>query len=331
MKKLAKAVGKVSSVTALTLSVLVPSIAAADNYPNKPINFVVGFGIGGSADRMTRSMAGFVSEELGQPIKVINKKGAGTQIAANYVLARPDDGYTVFSSTFAPYLPNTILQGNAKYSVNDFSYMNFQWFDFELIAANKDTEYKDLPALLKAIQEKPKSVKAAVVQGSGGHLMIKLLLEKNGIPQENLNLVTFSSGGKARSAVAGGQVDFIVISAQGSEGIREFLQPLAVVRDEKSDSWDAPTINDALKPLNTEVPVLTGSMRGFAVTKDFKEKYPERYNKLAIAFEKTLARKEVQKFLKASDIGGVWVGPELSSEMMKENFETFKQYKYLLD
>ncbi len=90
-------------------------------------------------------------------------------------MARPGDGYTVFSSTFAPpYLANTILQGNAKYSVNDFSYLNFQWFDFELIAANKDTEYKDLSTLLKAIKDKPKSVKAAVVQGSGGHLMTKI-------------------------------------------------------------------------------------------------------------------------------------------------------------
>jgi tripartite-type tricarboxylate transporter receptor subunit TctC len=303
----------------------------ADNYPKKPVNFVVGFGVGGSADRMTRAMSSFVSEELGQPVKVINKKGAGTQIAANYVLNRPDDGYTVFASTFAPYLPNTILKGNASYTVNDFSYMNFQWFDYELIAVNKDTEYKDLASLVTAIKEKPKAVKAAVVQGSGGHLMAKLLLEKNGIPQENLNLVTFNSGGKARSAVAGGQVDFIIISAQGSEGIREFLRPVAVVRDSESERWDAPTVNDALKPLGTEVPVLTGSMRGFAVTNEFKNKYPERYKKLAKAFESALARKDVQKFLKSSEIGGAWVGPNRSTELMVQNYETFKKYKHLLN
>ncbi|MBW3694496.1 tripartite tricarboxylate transporter substrate binding protein [Vibrio sp. T187] len=331
MKKFTKAIGKLSAVTGLTLSVILPSTAIADNFPKKPVNFVVGFGVGGSADRMTRAMSSFVAEELGQPVKVINKKGAGTQIAANYVLNRPDDGYTVFASTFAPYLPNTILKGNASYTINDFSYMNFQWFDFELIAANKDTPYKDLASLLTAVKEKPKSVKAAVVQGSGGHLMAKLLLEKSGIPQENLNLVTFNSGGKARSAVAGGQVDFIIISAQGSEGIREFLHPLAVVRDEESDRWDAPAVNDALKPLNAEVPVLTGSMRGFAVTNEFKNKYPERYQKLSIAFENTLARKDVQKFLKSSDIGGVWVGPDRATQMMIENYETFKTYKYLLD
>lgn len=331
MNKLNKAILKLSAVTGLTLSILLPQTAIADNYPNKPVNFVVGFGVGGSADRMTRAMSSFVAEELGQPVKVINKKGAGTQIAANYVLNRPDDGYTVFASTFAPYLPNTILKGNASYTINDFSYMNFQWFDFELIAVNKDTPYQDLASLLKAIKEKPKSVKAAVLQGSGGHLMAKILLEKNGIPQENLNLVTFNSGGKARSAVAGGQVDFMIVSAQGSEGIREFIRPLAVVRDNPSDRWDAPTINDALKPVGIEVPVLTGSMRGFAVTNEFKNKYPERYNKLTQAFENTLARQEVQKFLKSSEIGGVWVGPERATQMMVDNYEAFKTYKHLLD
>ncbi len=248
MNTLNKAILKLSAVTGLTLSILFPNTVLADNYPKKPVNFVVGFGVGGSADRMTRAMSSFVAEELGQPVKVINKKGAGTQIAANYVLNRPDDGYTIFASTFAPYLPNTILKGNASYTINDFSYMNFQWFDFELIAVNKDTPYQDLSSLLTAIKENPKSVKAAVVQGSGGHLMAKLLLEKNGIPQENLNLVTFNSGGKARSAVAGGQVDFIVISAQGSEGVREFLRPVAVVRDKPSERWDAPTVNEALNP-----------------------------------------------------------------------------------
>lgn len=331
MNKFNKAILKLSAVTGLTLSIILPHAAMADNYPKKPVNFVVGFGVGGSADRMTRAMSSFVSEELGQPVKVINKKGAGTQIAANYVLNRPDDGYTVFASTFAPYLPNTILKGNASYTVNDFSYMNFQWFDYELIAVNKDTEYRDLASLVTVIKEKPKAVKAAVVQGSGGHLMAKLLLEKNGIPQENLNLVTFNSGGKARSAVAGGQVDFIIISAQGSEGIREFLRPVAVVRDSESERWDAPTVNDALKPLGTEVPVLTGSMRGFAVTNEFKNKYPERYKKLAKAFENALARKDVQKFLKSSEIGGAWVGPNRSTELMVQNYETFKKYKHLLN
>jgi putative tricarboxylic transport membrane protein len=304
--------------------------SAADDYPNKPLNFVVGFGIGGSVDRMTRSMSSFLGDTLEQPIKVINQKGAGTQLAANYVLRRPNDGYTVFASAFSPYLLNTILEGNAPYTIEDFTYINFQWFDFDLIAVNKDTEFESLEQVLEKIRNEPKAVKASVVQGSAGHLMIRLLLEVNGIPQENLSLVTYSSGGKARSAVAGGQVDLISISAQGSEGIREFLRPLAVVGDERSDKWDAPTINEALKSMNVTVPVLPGSMRGFAVSTEFKQKYPERFEKLTLAIQNTLELEDVQKFLKQSNIGGEWIGSEKADELMKKNFEIFKKYSYLL-
>jgi len=314
----------------LYTGVLSLNATAADEYPTKPVNVVVGFGVGGSADRMTRAMSSFIGDELGEPLKVINKKGAGTQIAANYVLKRPGDGYTVFASTFAPYLTNTILNGNASYTVEDFVYMNFQWFDFDLIALNKDSKYTSLQEVLEQIRNEPKSVKAAVVQGSAGHLMIRLLLDVNNIPQESLALVTYNGGGKARAAIAGGQVDLISISAQGSEGIREFLKPIAVVRDERSDKWDAPTVNDALKGLGVTVPVLPGSMRGFAVSTEFKQKYPERFDKLSLAIQNTLTRKDVQKFLKQSDIGGVWVGPEKSSALMKENFDIFKKYAHLL-
>ena len=318
--------------TAVTCSaaLLAPQVMAADDYPSKPVNMVVGFGVGGSADRMTRAMSSFIGDELGEPIKVINKKGAGTQIAANYVLKRPGDGYTVFASTFAPYLTNTILNGDASYTIEDFTYINFQWFDFDLIALKKDSQFNDLEEVLEKIRSEPKAVKAAVVQGSAGHLMIRILLDANNIPQENLALVTYNGGGKARAAIAGGQVDLIAISAQGSEGIREFLKPIAVVSDERSDKWDAPTVNDALKGLSITVPVLPGSMRGFAVSTEFKQKYPERFDKLSLAFQNTLTRKDVQKFLKSSDIGGVWVGSEKANELMKGNYEVFEEYAHLL-
>lgn len=322
---------KKTLATLLCSSLLgLPALSLADNYPKKPINFVVGFGIGGSADRMTRSMSTFLSDELGERVKVINKKGAGTQIAANYVLKKPADGYTVFASTFSPYLGNTILSGGAKYQIEDFSFINLQWFDSELIAVNKEVKFDNLIDLLNEIKNKPKSIKAAVVQGSGGHLVLKLLLDQYGIPQENLNLVVYSSGGKARTAVAGGQVDLIAISAQGSESIREFLKPLAVVDEKPLESWDAPTLNTVLAPLNIKLPVFKGSMRGFAVSKKMQEKHPQRFAKLVDAVEKTLANEEVKKFLQKNEIGYDWVGPEKSNQLIMESFQIFKQYSHLL-
>lgn len=310
----------------VSMSCLLFTLPAYAGFPEKPMNFVVGFGIGGSADRMTRSMTSFLSEELGQPIRVMNKKGAATMIGANYVLKAPADGYTVFASTFNPYLPNTIVNSNARYTINDFAFINAQWFDFELIATHKDSKYTSLVQILNEIKENPKKVSAAVVQGSGGHIMVQLLLHKYKIPFENLNLVTYSSGGKARAAISGAQVDFIAISAMGSEGIREFLKPIAVVREDTSKLWDAPPVNEAVKPLGFTVPVIRGSVRGFAVPMAVKQKYPERFKAICDAVENTLAKKEVQKFLKGSQIGGVWVGPEKTQEIMNEAYDVFEKY-----
>jgi tripartite-type tricarboxylate transporter receptor subunit TctC len=318
------------TLAAVLASLTMAAPVAADDYPDRPIDMVVGFGTGGSADRMARAMSNFLAEELETPVRVTNRPGAGTQVSANYILSRPDDGYTIYASTFAPYLTNTILTGGASYAIDDFSFVNFQWFDLDLIAANKDSGFEDLPSLLEEIRDNPGQVRGSVVQGSAGHLMVRLLLDEAGIPQENLNLVTYNSGGEARSAVAGGQVHFTSISAEGSEGIREFLTPLAIVNDERIDQWDAPPINEALEPMGLEVTVLQGSMRGFAVSSEMERQYPERFEALSEAIQNTLARKDVQDHLSANDIGGVWVGPERANELMQANYEVFEKYAHLL-
>lgn len=316
----------------LGLGIALISLATfAEDFPSKPVTIVVGFGVGGSADRMTRAMSGYLAEELGQPVQVINKKGAGTLLAANFVLNKPHDGYTIFASGFSPYLSNTILEGNADYTINDFSYLNFQWFDEDLFALSKRSKYKSFTELVTAIRDKPKTVRASVVRGSGGHLMAKLLLEVNGIPQENLNLVTYNSGGMARAAVAGGVVDFIVISAKGSEGIREYITPVAIVSEQFSEAWNVPTLNEVLSSIGISAPVLPGSIRGFATTAEFKKNYPERFKVISEAFNRALHDEELLKQLKQADIGSRWIGPEKSEETMQSTFDIFKNYSYLLN
>lgn len=292
---------------------------------------VVAFGPGGSTDRMARTMSTHLGEALGQPVRVINRKGAGTLLGNNYLLEQPDDGYTILASSFSPYLANTILEGNATYAIDDFAYINLQWFDEDLIAVNRDSTYSNLPELLAAIREHPKTVKGAVVRGSGGHLIARLMLEKCGIPQENLNLVTYNGGGLARAAVAGHVVDFIVISAQGSEGISEYLKPLAIASKQRAPNWDAPTITEAMAPTGCDMPVLPGTIRGYAMSTAFKNEFPERFAKVVAATKATLEHQELQQVLDRAAIGRRWIGPEESSQTMLQTFQIFRDYAYLLE
>jgi len=314
---------------ALSIIACAPPVYA-DDYPARPVTFVVAFGVGGSADRMTRTMSPFIGEALGQPVHVINRRGAGTLLAANYILEQPHDGYTVFATGFSPYLSNTILEGNANYTIDDFAYLNFQWFDEDLIALHRGSKYTNLPELLEDIRDNPKTVRAAVVRGSGGHLMAKLLLEVSGIPQQNLNLVTYNGGGLARAAVAGGVVDFIVISAAGTEGIREYIRPLAIVSHQRNPEWDAPTLTQAMAPTGIEVPVLPGSIRGYGTSAEFKRQFPERFRTLASALQAALGNDDLIALLDGASIGRRWIGPDASEDMMRETFAIFRDYSYLL-
>src|SRR3546814_1022611 len=87
-------------------------------------------------------------------------------------------------------------------------------------------------------------------------------MEAANLPQDAMNVVTYEGGGAARAAVAGGQVDITIVGGEGTEGIREMIRPLAVVRDDRAEGWDAPPVNEALAEVGMEIPVVNGSIRG---------------------------------------------------------------------
>lgn len=299
-------------------------------WPDRPVTFVVGFGVGGSADRTARALAQFMPKELGQPISVVNREGAGGQLAASYVLGQPADGYTVLATAISPYLANSIVHTQADYTLDDFAFINGQWSDWDIIAVNKDREIQTLGEMMTAIKENPGKHSVSVVPSSAGHLTTYLLLEAAGLDESALNIVTYESGGAARAAVAGGQVDFTILGGEGSEGIREMIRPLAVVRDDPAPGWDAPPVNEALAEIGMEIPVLSGSIRGLAIDAEVREQHPDRFQKLVDAYRATLENPEFIAHLEQNDIGADWLGPEKTTEIVERNYEVIKQYKDLL-
>lgn len=300
-------------------------------YPERPLTFIVGFGKGGSTDRMLRTMEPFLSEALKYPIVIDNKAGMGSQIGAEYFLQRPQDGYTLFASTFSPYIPNHIIIGGVTYKIEDFELLNLQWFDYDLIAVHQEHSIGTLLELLEAIKKAKQPLKAAVMYRSSGHMNLNLLLESFDIPQRKLEYHFFEGGQKAREALVKKNVDFIVIAAQGSETVREHINPLALFSDKRAATWDAPTISEAIKSTGKNIESIRGSMRGIAVSKEFKREYPQRYDYLIQMYRRLLAQKKVQYALQQNNIGFLWIGPKKSNAYLEEAFKKFLQYDYLLD
>ena len=89
--------------------------AWAQGYPDRPLRLVVGFPPGGSGDFLARIIADELTREIGQPVVVDNKPGAGSNIAAEHVARAAPDGYTI------------LLAGNFTHAINPWLYRNLSW------------------------------------------------------------------------------------------------------------------------------------------------------------------------------------------------------------
>jgi tripartite-type tricarboxylate transporter receptor subunit TctC len=89
--------------------------ASAQSYPSKPLRMVIPFAAGGSPDIIGRIVAEELSTMLGQSVVVENRAGAGGNIAVQYVIDQPADGYTLLLGTTGNMASNKVLYRNLKF------------------------------------------------------------------------------------------------------------------------------------------------------------------------------------------------------------------------
>lgn len=301
---------------------------AQDNWPSGPITMVAGFPSGGGTDRFVREMSEHFAAKLGVPVNVVNKGGAGSQLGAMYFLQRGDDCETLFGSNISPYLQLSMIQNGAPYTLDDFAFINGQWGEYDLMFVSKESQYTSFEELMTAIKDRPGEVSAAMVTGGSPMLNLSLTLDSLGIPLENVNIVSFSSGAKIRTTVAGNTADFTIIAGEGSVSVEELIRPLAVYRTEPVELWDAPTIGSVVTAMGGEpAPILDGSLRGFAASAACREAHPDRFDKIVSAMKAAVEDPEVRKTLAEKQIGADWIGPEGALEVMEVNYDLYDRFR----
>lgn len=294
---------------------------AAEDWPSEPITIVVPFKAGGSADRMARTLAEPMSDELGVPVVVENRPGGAGGLGATYVSRQPADGNTLLLMQATPYLANAILVGGAPVKWEDFSFLNAQWNDYAIWAVHKDSPYETFDQLVAAMKE-PGEVSSGIIYGNGGHLQTILAMQALDIPEDNVRFVTYDGGAPLRTALAGNQVDFEVLAARGAASIMDNLRVLAVVNDNKPVEAEAPSLNDALVDLGAEAqPVIGGNITGLIVPAALKTEHPERYETLVNAYQAVVSSEDYKAAAKEAGVGSDWVGPEASQAMVDAAYD----------
>jgi tripartite-type tricarboxylate transporter receptor subunit TctC len=222
------------------------SAASAQEWPSKPIRWVVSFPPGGSVDLVSRILQNHVSEGLGQPILIENRGGAGGSVATGAVARSVPDGYT-FLVTLSSHTINPLLY-KLDYDVErDLAPVSLIMSVPQLIAVNPGTPYKSLGDVIAAARAQPgKLAFASAGNGTPSHIAGELLKLKTGV---DLLHVPYKGGGPAVTDTLAGQVPVLILTAAiVMTHVRAGrLTPLAVTTLKRSPGApEIPTVAEAL-------------------------------------------------------------------------------------
>ena len=311
---------------AATGGIAMPSIARAQAYPSRPINVVVPFATGGYNDRLARAFSQFLQKELGQPLVVVNRAGAGAQLGHQYALQQPADGYTIMC-TSVTYIPLNILLQNAPFKRNDFQMINTPSRDYTVAATASGSKIANFQQVIDMLKQNPTSLSIGVQPASADYANLMLTMRAAGVAEDKLRIVTYDGGGPARNATAGGQVDVGFVGAEGFLPLKSRIKALAMFAPQRPSWWnDAPTIGEA--GIKTET--VDGSQRGWVVAMKVRQEQPERYKFLVDAIERASKNPEAIAALEKQELSTEWYGPEASQRDYLATFDVMDKHMSLL-
>jgi tripartite-type tricarboxylate transporter receptor subunit TctC len=144
-----------------------PRIARAQNYPSRPIRFILPFAAGGVADITSRLAAEKLGEKLGQRFVVENQPGPGGIAAARTVLTASPDGYTLGLVTNGTSISVAIYNALPFDPVKDFSTIStLGYFDL-IFASSSESKFKTLDDFIKAARAQPGKLNVGTINVGG--------------------------------------------------------------------------------------------------------------------------------------------------------------------
>ena len=159
----------------MILAVCLMKVAAAESWPNRPIKFIVGFGPGGANDLVARAVAEGVSKQLGQPVIVENKPGAGSVVGGDYVAKSAPDGYTFYAGAAGGIVTIPMLRSNMPYKNTDLIPVGMMAVSPSIIVVNADSSINNLKGLIAKAQLNPGLTFATAGSGSTPHFVEEML------------------------------------------------------------------------------------------------------------------------------------------------------------
>ena len=220
----------------------------AQNWPNKPIKVVVTLSAGSTSDILARIVCEQLSKNLGQPFVVENRPGAGGNIAGEYVMHQPADGYTLMLSSISSHGINPALYAKMPYdAINDFTPIIAIASSPNVLIASNNTPVSSTRELIYWIKSQPSgSINfSSAGNGTSMHLSGELLNSMSGIKTTH---IPFKGSPEAVNSVMKNEVTFMFPNAPNAIPLAKAGKiKLLAVTSGKRLSWlpDVPTVAES--------------------------------------------------------------------------------------
>ena len=190
----------------LLVAALLSQGAAAQNFPARPVLWVVPFAPGGITDYTSRMVARHLTADLGQQVVIENRPGAGGSLGTEQVARATPDGQTLVYGTQGTMAANPFLYKALRYQpLRDFAPVHAMFASPNLIVTNSARAYRTLGELIEYARANPAVLTmASAGTGTGTHLTGELMQAITGI---RMTHVPYKGSAPALTDLIGGQVD----------------------------------------------------------------------------------------------------------------------------
>ncbi len=298
-----------AALFALALAAGGAAQAQAD-YPKQAIHMIVGFAPGGISDVLARALAVKVGMQMGQPVVVDNKPGAGTTIAGEFVAKAPADGYTIWLQDITTHAINASLYPKLPYdTARDFTPITLVASTPLMLVVHPSSPFHSVRDL--ALQAKAQPGKMSYGSSGNGtiiHLASEMLKTSQGLDAAH---IPYKGSGPATQAILANEVSFVFSTMPPaiSNVKAGKLRALAVTTPKRvAAAPDVPTMAEAGVP-NFELVLYTGILGP-------KGMDPAVVRRLQAEFARALQSEDIRRVYDTLGAEPISTGPDAQGEMI---------------
>lgn len=303
-------------VYSLVVFSLMSPVWAAEKYPDRPIDFICTWGVGGGADQMARTIGRLAEKNLGVAMPVSNIPGSSGNSGMASLLAAKADGYTIATYIFDTL--GTIPAGTARHKLSDMEWIVRTQVAQSYLFVKPDSPFKTIQDLLKYAKENPGKLKVAATGfGTVDDITVRYLGSK-GYPMTTIPL---AQPGERYANALGGHSEALYEQAGDIKQYLEAkqLRPLIIFAKERLAAFpDVPCSREL--GLDITLPQFRSIVAKKGVPAD-------RVKILADAFKKAMDTPEWKKFATEQYLDPEsYMGPEKFAIWIAEEVETLRQF-----